>query len=311
MATPGKQPAASGAPFCGLPCAAPAASWTAGKALGQYSIGGVGVYVQKSSAPLSAHILNFVELYFGAHYYAQDQFNSDYSSAMGYITLPSFQSKGRRIPCLSFNVLTNTGAVDFGVENVGQGWFPFFWAGYVRKSYADKEFGNPDSSKYPYLNTHPDAVKVLISMDAFVQGGNDVVRTFYRFLNARGASVGDHTLKFSVPQGQLFSEYSNGWPKLRFGRFMSWLPTVPTYKGEPFGLKRWDADKADMSSMTGATFTSLQLYERAYRVYRPWDQSRLEHVWWVETANTPMVQVSQSGSTLSDAFNALQQFWYI
>lgn len=298
---------------CGEPCAVPAREWTTGATTGQIFFSGSAYYIYRNSMALTSHIYDALEVSHGPHYYAQGVLSNAYTSAMTYAQLPSFNAKYRRVPCIAFNVI-GTGSVDVGVENYGQGWFPFFYSWTADLDHI--KFKYPDSRVKPYANAHADAVKVLISVDVYVTSGFpkfDAVSGFFRFYNAAGKGVGDHTLDFVLPAGQMFSTYLvNGRPTVRFTRFMSWLPVLPQPgQSSMISLERPDADKADGSSMSSASFTSLLLYDAVDKRYKPWDGSRLEFVWSSETANIKSLSISPSGAPTTDTFTCTSQFWYI
>lgn len=275
---------------CGA-CKGPEASWTAAGPISnkQFSAAGVGVFVYKSSAPFNSHIEPFLEHHAGAHYYVQTTYTTDYSSAMAYITLPTFDLKGRRIPCLAFAVMSKRGSVDFAVENKGSGWFAMYYSGAVRRG----ENG---------YRTYPSAAKVLLSMDVYTTSTNDVVSASFTFYDKAGSRLGEERLAFKEPYNTFF-ELAGMHPRVRWIRFMSFLHS--NGQNDPAG------DIADQAWMSNAKFSSLQLYNWSQRKYVVWDMSRIEHAWSVETANIPNLQISPSSAPTSDSFSAIQQVWYV
>lgn len=212
---------------CGT-CAGPQANW-ASSTTGQYSVGGVGVYVTKTVAPFQSHVLAFLELHAGAHYYVQAPYTSTYSAARGTAYLPTtLDLKGRRIACIAFSVLSRGGAtaVDFGIENAGSGWFALYYSG-------SSDMGFTDSGRFST------AYRVELSMRMYIDT-QDRVQGVYKFYNSAGTLLGTRTLTFSRPLGTFLAQtaVNSKVPVARLIRFQV-RPRRGQSGGQQLGVPAW------------------------------------------------------------------------
>jgi hypothetical protein len=214
---------------------------------GQTFVENVGVYVYKSIAPFEEHIKGFVELYAGAHYYAQTKYSSDYWNAIGNIDLRYTRlNLKKRVAIVSLNVLAQAGGCDIGIENEGSGWFAFFYVPYLDKSDASDPYNRDyDRRKAVY----PDAQVVSFSIDAKIiystdrKRYEDQVIGSFKFYGKSSTFLGQERLTFYLPRGRFFKTDGNGKPILRFTRFMS---LVPAGRRGFMGCRRWFLHEASI-----------------------------------------------------------------
>lgn len=232
---------------------------------GPFTFNTVKGYVYKSSVPYTSHIRNFVEEFAGAHYYVQAPYTTTYTSAFGWAELTnlSLNLKPNRVAYLSFGVLSNASAVDFGIRNTGAGWETYYYA-----HGAFTEWKNFNEN----ITT---AKRVQLNVNVVTTSTQDKVTADFVFVNSAGATITTIHRECVAPKGKLFSYASVGAkPSVRYYRFMSLVPNGT------------DATN-DLSYMRNAKFSGLQLYNSTTRTYQTWDiaTTRVEHAWQVQNAN--------------------------
>jgi hypothetical protein len=267
---------------------------------------GIGVYVYKTTGRFNDHVE--IEPNAGAHYYVQTKSSSDYSKADGQMVLPKLKletiGNRNRIAVMSLAVVTDFGVVDMGIENEGNGWFPYFYAVFFKPYEQFASWQDPYTyGKRPFPAS---ATRVEFSIEAKIANGQDMAIVTLTPYGPEGERIEKATtLQFSVTRGRLY-DAERPIPTLRFQRFMSLLPAV--YSRCAFG-DAWDVN--DFTSMTDAKFTDLRLHHReeGLQVWNMQD-GRIEYAWSVQTANILEPLLISANGQGADSISILHQYNY-
>lgn len=219
---------------------------------------------------LSEHIDPCVEMFAGAHYYAQGQYTSTYKKAeitVNFSDVAVDTKVGKRNGYISLNIV-GIGVCDMGIQGKTSATGVTTWKAFGYSHTLAQSTVLQDVEQFS--QSELSSVKIVIC--PVREGSGDVVHGYYTWTKLSGEIITE-SISLTGTVGQLFG-WQNEKPLVRFTRFMSLVPT---------GGSTITADTNDNSSFTGK-ITAPKLYTTD-TTYVNWGIARMDYVWSVQGWN--------------------------
>ncbi|WIA37253.1 hypothetical protein OEZ86_014199 [Tetradesmus obliquus] len=175
-----------------------------------------------------------------------------------------------------------------------QGWFAAYWSPLDEPGTAPPPEYFPGAASVK-MQVERSGISIIASYTFRDATGNNITGS----LGSPGTTV--HTFS---GRDRFGSDYSSATP-LRWGRFMSFVPNN--------GKGNIMQDTADMTKISNARFTELQLFKWESSRWEDWGSSLIDYAWSVQTANIVNLELSAvdpSTKLLYDKLSLVQQVWY-
>ena len=172
----------------------------------------------------------------GAHYYAYSPYSTEYSIVTTYIKLPNqlYIMKGKRIAYISLGVLGLYGAIELGIANTGNGWYPYYYDNNTTKSQTYTNFNVPLMTKIIAIQIEVNSRRIIIFSLSCRTSSLQIINSFQVKISATHLLV-----------------YENNKVKFRFFRFVKLSPT---------GVD----NQNDGTFMIGGQFTELTIIKNGF-----------------------------------------------